>query len=139
MYGSGGKQIASTLAELVDPKRAALLIWDMEYAIGPNAFNYKDILANLKILSGAARQAGVPVFQERNDGGIRNVVRIEEGLSYGSDLQRHLARQDVGQEGPFGEVLGEPAAAQHSHLRPRCLDDPLRSKCLLFTAARKQH
>jgi len=62
MYEIGGKQIPATLAEVVDPKRSALLIWDMEYAIGPNAFNYKEILANLKMLSGAARQAGVPVF-----------------------------------------------------------------------------
>ncbi len=62
MYEIGGKQIPATLAEVVDPKRSALLIWDMEYAIGPNAFNYKEILANLKMLSGAARQSGVPVF-----------------------------------------------------------------------------
>src|SRR6266567_8952463 len=62
MYEIGGKQIPATLTELVDPKGAALLIWDMEYAIGPNAFNYKDILANLKSLSGLARQVGVPVF-----------------------------------------------------------------------------
>jgi nicotinamidase-related amidase len=62
MYEIGGKQIAATLAELVEPKRSALLLWDMEYAIAPNAFNYKDILVNLKMLSSAARQAGVPVF-----------------------------------------------------------------------------
>ena len=51
MYEIGGKQIPATLAEVVDPKRSALLIWDMEYAIGPNAFNYKEILANLKTVS----------------------------------------------------------------------------------------
>ena len=34
----------------------------MEYAIGPNAFNYNDILANLKSLSAVAREVGVPVF-----------------------------------------------------------------------------
>jgi nicotinamidase-related amidase len=62
MFEVGGKKIPSTLTELVDPKRAALLIWDMEYAIGPNAFNYKDILANLKQTSTLARQVGVPVF-----------------------------------------------------------------------------
>ena len=62
MFEIGGKKIPSTLAEIVDPKRSALLIWDMEYAIGPNAFNYKDILANLKDLSDLARQIGVPVF-----------------------------------------------------------------------------
>jgi hypothetical protein len=62
MYEIGGKQIPATLAELVEPKRSALLLWDMEYAIAPNAFNYKDILINLKTLSSAARQAGYRSF-----------------------------------------------------------------------------
>jgi nicotinamidase-related amidase len=62
MFEIGGKQIAANLAEIVTPKHSALLIWDMEYAIGPNAFNYKDILANLKTLSARAREAGVRVF-----------------------------------------------------------------------------
>ena len=62
MFEIGGKQIAANLAEVVAPKHSALLIWDMEYAIGPNAFNYKDILANLKSLSAVAREVGVPVF-----------------------------------------------------------------------------
>jgi nicotinamidase-related amidase len=34
----------------------------MEYAIAPNAFNYKDIAANLKDLSALARQMNIPVF-----------------------------------------------------------------------------
>jgi nicotinamidase-related amidase len=62
MFELGGKKIPSTLAEIVDPKRAALLIWDMEYAIAPNAFNYEDIRVNLKNIAEAARQAGIPVF-----------------------------------------------------------------------------
>lgn len=62
MFEIAGKKIPATLGEIVDPKRSALLIWDMEYAIGPNAFNYKDILANLTDLSALARQIGVPVF-----------------------------------------------------------------------------
>lgn len=62
MIEIAGKRIPTTLAEIVDPKRAALLIWDMEYAIGPNAFNYSTILANLKDLSALARRVGVPVF-----------------------------------------------------------------------------
>jgi nicotinamidase-related amidase len=62
MYEIGGKQIPATLAELADPGRSALLIWDMEYAIGPNAFNYQEILGNLKSLSALARETGVPVF-----------------------------------------------------------------------------
>src|SRR2546427_23800 len=59
MYEIGGKQIPATLAELADRKRTALLIWDMENAIGPNAFNYKDIVGNLKSLSAVAREGGV--------------------------------------------------------------------------------
>jgi nicotinamidase-related amidase len=68
MFELGGRQIAATLAEIADPKRAALLIWDMEYAIAPNAFNYKDILGNLKMLSTVARDVGVPVFYSQQTG-----------------------------------------------------------------------
>jgi nicotinamidase-related amidase len=68
MFELGGKQIAATLAEIADPKRAALLIWDMEYAIAPNAFNYKNILGNLKMLSTVARDVGVPVFYSQQTG-----------------------------------------------------------------------
>ena len=62
MFEIGQKKIPHTLAELVDPGRVALLVWDMEYAIAPNAFNYQDILTNLKDLSGLARQTGIPIF-----------------------------------------------------------------------------
>src|SRR5207237_8153692 len=55
-------KIASTLPEIVEPSRTALLIWDMEYAIGPNAFNYKDMLPKLQELSGLARRVGAKVF-----------------------------------------------------------------------------
>jgi nicotinamidase-related amidase len=62
MFTLGSKQIAATLAELIEPQRAALLLWDMEYAIAPNAFNYTSILSNLQRLSALAREVGVPVF-----------------------------------------------------------------------------
>lgn len=62
MFDIGGKKIPSTLPELVAPERSALLLWDMEYAIAPNAFNYKDMLPKLQQLSAAARRIGVPVF-----------------------------------------------------------------------------
>jgi nicotinamidase-related amidase len=62
MFELAGKKIPDALAELVDPTRAALLIWDMENAIGPNAFNYNAILSNLKGISSLARQRGIPVF-----------------------------------------------------------------------------
>lgn len=62
MIEIGGKKVPSTLAEIADPRHAALLLWDMEYAIAPNAFNYKEILPKLQELSGVARRSGVPVF-----------------------------------------------------------------------------
>ncbi|MBI2365216.1 MAG: hypothetical protein HYV01_09465, partial [Deltaproteobacteria bacterium] len=52
MFEIGVKKIPGTLAEIVDPARSALLIWDMEYGIGPNAFNYKEMLSKLQELSG---------------------------------------------------------------------------------------
>ena len=57
MFEIAGKKIASTLAEIVDPAHTALLIWDMEYAIAPNAFNYKDLLPKLQELSALARRS----------------------------------------------------------------------------------
>ncbi len=57
-----GKKIPDALEEIIDPGRAALLLWDMEYAIAPNAFNFKEIVANLKPLTDLARKVGIPVF-----------------------------------------------------------------------------
>ena len=62
MFEIAGRKIPSTLAEIADPERTALLLWDMEYGIAPNAFNYKDILPNLQSLAASARRNGVPVF-----------------------------------------------------------------------------
>ena len=62
MFELHGKLIPATLAELVDRKHTALLLWDMENAIAPNAFNYQEILANLQMLAARARAAAVPVF-----------------------------------------------------------------------------
>src|SRR5438445_7811218 len=62
MFEIAGKKIASTLPELVEPSRTALLIWDMEYAIGPNAFNYKEMLPKMQDLTALARRVGAKVF-----------------------------------------------------------------------------
>src|ERR1044072_9186055 len=57
-----GKEIPTTLAEIAAPSRTALLIWDLENAIAPNAFNYQELLPNLKKLAAPARAAVVPVL-----------------------------------------------------------------------------
>jgi nicotinamidase-related amidase len=68
MFEVGSRKIANTLEELVNPTRAALLLWDMEYGIAPHAFNYQDILLTLRTLSTAARRIGVPVFYSIQQG-----------------------------------------------------------------------
>lgn len=78
MFEFGGRQIPATLAEIVEPRRAALLLWDMEYAIAPNAFNYQDILGNLKMLAGLAREIAVPVFYSQQTG--FDLLRQEAGV-----------------------------------------------------------
>ena len=78
MYEFAGKKIASTLAEIVEPSRTALLIWDMEYAIGPNAFNYKEMLPKLQELAALARRVGVPVFYSVQTG--FDVAKEEAGV-----------------------------------------------------------
>jgi nicotinamidase-related amidase len=77
MFEIGGKKIPGTLAEIVDPACSALLIWDMEYAIGPNAFNYKEMLPKLQGLSALARRVGVPVFYSVQTG--FDLVKEEAG------------------------------------------------------------
>ena len=88
MFEIAGKKIASTLAEIVDPARAALLIWDMEYAIAPNAFNYKDMLPKLQELSALARRGGVRVFYS-----VQTGFRPGERRSGSLDAHQDEARQ----------------------------------------------
>src|SRR4249920_3477759 len=100
MFEIGGKKIASNLAELVDPQRAALLIWDMEYAIGPNAFNYKEMLPKLQELSALARRVGVPVFYSvqtpfdlaKEEAGVWVRIRMKRAKT--SDPQKLLSEKE---------------------------------------------
>lgn len=62
MLHLAGREIPDLLSEIVDPKRCALLVWDMQYDIATRAFNFKEILEKIKNLSSAARRAGAPVF-----------------------------------------------------------------------------
>lgn len=68
MLELAGKKVADTLEEIIDPKRSALLLWDMEYAIAPNAFNFSEMMPRLKDLSAVARTVRVPVFYSQQIG-----------------------------------------------------------------------
>jgi len=100
MLELGGKKIPQTLEEMVDPKRTALLLWDMEYAIAPNAFNFKEIAGNLKTLAASARQAGVQVFYsvqipfdlEKEEAGVWVRVRMKRAKA--DDLSQILNEKE---------------------------------------------
>jgi nicotinamidase-related amidase len=94
MYEIAGKKIPSTLAEIVEPSRTALLIWDMEYAIGPNAFNYQDMLPKLKDVSALARRIGVQTGFDlaKEEAGVW--VRIRMKRAKASDPSQLLKQKD---------------------------------------------
>jgi len=62
MLEVAGRRVPDALEEIIDSTKSALLLWDLEYAIAPNAFNYSEIAPKLKAISARARKVGVPVF-----------------------------------------------------------------------------
>ena len=100
MIEIAGKKIATTLAEIVEPSRTALLIWDMEYAIGPNAFNYQDMLPKLQELAALARRAGVrvcysvqtPFDLAKEEAGVWVRIRMKRAKT--SDPQKLLSEKE---------------------------------------------
>ena len=142
MLELAGKKIPNTLAEIVDPGRTALLFWDMENAIAPNAFNYKEIVANLKSLKAAARQAGVPVIYsqqapfdlEREEAGPW--VRIRMKRAKVTDLAQLLKQKpDPHGKDIVDELRPEPQDVVFQKRRPdgfigTDFDSVLRSKSI---------
>lgn len=76
MLEVAGRHVADTLGEIVAPGRSALLLWDLEYAIAPNAFNYTEMVPKLKAISDHARKVGVPVFYSQQ---MHYDLKTEEG------------------------------------------------------------
>ncbi len=50
------------IIEIVNPKRSALVIWDVQKMLVNNIFNREEFLTNTKFLIAAAREKGVPIF-----------------------------------------------------------------------------
>ena len=62
MLHIAGREIPDTLEEIVEPRRTALLLWDMHGNLEKRAFNQGEIVPRLQRLTRAARAAGVPVY-----------------------------------------------------------------------------
>jgi len=125
MLELAGKKIPNRLEEIVDPKRTALLLWDMEYAIAPNAFNFKEIAANLKMLASLARQAGVQVFYsvqvpfdlEKEEAGVWIRIRMKRAnVTDPNELLRR--REDPKGQEIVAELKPEPRDIVFHKRRP---------------------
>ena len=76
MLEVAGRKVPDALEEIIDPTKSALLLWDLEYAIAPNAFNYNEIAPKLKVIADHARKVGVPVFYSQQ---MHYDLRTQEG------------------------------------------------------------
>src|SRR5580698_6823044 len=56
------QSVPASLEEVVDPKRAALLLWDMQVGVASRAHNLSELLPVVHDLLDAAREAGVAVI-----------------------------------------------------------------------------
>lgn len=61
-----GLQIPQSLEEACDPRRTALLVYDMQVGIISQLKNGADIVARVKLVLGAARSAGLRIFFTRH-------------------------------------------------------------------------
>src|ERR1041384_4267033 len=132
MFEIAGKKIASTLPEIIEPSRTALLIWDMEYAIGPNAFNYKDMLPRLQELSAVARRVGASVFYSVQTG--FDVAKEEAGVWVRIRMKRAKAAEPSQllkeKEDPHGRQIIEELKPQAQDIvfqkrRPDCFNSSM--------------
>lgn len=58
--------VPTSVAEVADPSRTALIVWDMQVGIGAHAHNFAQMLPNLLSLLEAARAAGAMVIWSRH-------------------------------------------------------------------------
>jgi nicotinamidase-related amidase len=65
MFEFHGRQIPSELKEIVDPKRAVLLAWDLQNDQAGGSFNKNALIRNAPPLIAAARSAGVKTVYTR--------------------------------------------------------------------------
>jgi nicotinamidase-related amidase len=61
MLELAGRKIPDTLEEIIEPAKTALLVWDMEYAIATNAFNFDEMVSKLRDLITLGRKIGVQI------------------------------------------------------------------------------
>jgi nicotinamidase-related amidase len=105
-----GKQIPTSLPEVVDPPRTLLLVWDMQNDQAGSSFNKAQFLRATPPVIEAARKAGVRVvytqsapyaWRDESPALVRRAM-AEQGVAHPSQLRPRRVR------GSFGWQLIEP-------------------------------
>jgi nicotinamidase-related amidase len=125
MFEVAGRKVPSTLAEIVEPAHAALVLWDMQGGIAPRAFNYRDMLPALQRFAAKARELSVPVFYSiqtdldlaTQETGVWMKVRMKRmGLSDPAALLK--AKPDPRREQIVEELQAQPGDTVFRKRRP---------------------
>jgi nicotinamidase-related amidase len=106
--------VPTSLAEIADPSRTALVVWDMQVGIGAKAHNIAQLLPNLRKLLDAARASDALVVWSRH-------VAPPIELTPPSGLRALMKRQNVAaasQIKPFMQA-GTPDVEIMAELDPR--------------------
>ncbi len=115
-------RVPSSLAEIADPSRTALVVWDMQAGIGARAHNLAQLLPAIRALLDAARASGAFVVWSRH-------VAPPIELTAPAGLRALMKRQNVNdpaQVTPFMQA-GTPDVEIVPALDPRP-DEPIIEK-----------
>lgn len=105
-----GKKIPTTLAEVVDPRRTILLVWDMQNDQAGSSFNKEEFLKTTPPLIAAAKKAGVRIvyaqstpylWRDESPAMLRRAMR-DQKVDHPSQLKPRRLK------GSFGWQLIEP-------------------------------
>ncbi|MFQ5682370.1 MAG: cysteine hydrolase [Candidatus Binatia bacterium] len=105
-----GKEIPMTLAEIVDPKRTILVVWDMQNDQAGSSFNKEEFLRTTPPLINVAKKIGVRVvytqstpfpWRDESPAMLRRAMR-QQNVDHPSQLKPRRLR------GSFGWQLIEP-------------------------------
>lgn len=110
MHEFEGRKIPSELAEVVDPRGTALLVWDMQNDQAGGAFNKEALIRNAPPLIAAAAKARVHtiytrqtpyLWNEESPAWIRHTM-LQQGVDHPAKLKPRRLRES------FGWQLMEP-------------------------------
>jgi nicotinamidase-related amidase len=110
-------RIPRDLTEMIDPRSAALVMWDFQIGLGGNASNLDDIVATSRRLLEAADQAGVPVIWSRHT--VPDLSQVTAGSLYRMMKKQRVT--DPSELRPFMEE-GSHEREYLSQISPRSHD-----------------